>query len=393
MASVTAQKRSQESTGKYKYEKLRSLLDDHIEHGNAGDPLPSYSQLLKDHNVRRNTADRVLQELVAEERIVRVHGKGIFISARAKQKTIALVFGDTITRVMSTTYPKVLVDSCAAYAREKGHRLFIYYGVPRSDGEAESEPELRSLANAIRAKEIDGIIYCAHGGSEEQLLWLASQGVVVATANELPSALRTGNYASVRIDWRQLIRRGVDALVGQSCREIGLINNYCTSGEQGIEECPEASYFLEALQDHALTCSTDWVWDRSTYLAETTAYTVSDLEARGFQALSDLWARRNAQGRHIEGIVVTDDFMTRGCLFAAYALGIKIGRDVQIATHANRGSDALSRFQRDLTLLEVDMDVLAGELIRTLTTMMEGKPYKADRLLNLPDIVCGRSKS
>jgi len=73
-----------------------------------------------------------------------------------------------------------------------------------------------------------------------------------------------------------------------------------------------------------------------------------------------------------DGIVVTDDMMTRGALVALQNMGVRVGEDVEIATHANRGSKALLGYDHRLTLVEVDPARVVSKMFGLLETLMDG---------------------
>ena len=380
MATVSAGKKSSRETRDHKYVKLRRLLDEYIEQGNVGDPLPSFSRMLSDLNVSQWVADRALQDLVAAGKIVRINGKGVFISERAKQKTVALVFGDHVDRVMSGPYPRILMNACREHALENNQRLVTFFGVPQSEAEADEDPNFHDLAKALRGKEIDGIFFGGFKKSSGQLTWLTSHGAPVVSSDALPSSRGSSAYVSFDVDWRELVRMGVDALARQSCRDIAFIGNYHHGDLRAKGANPDIAYFQEAMQEHGVVCNPEWIWDPREYISMGGRSMVSEAEAEGFQAMSELWRTLNAQGRRLDGVVVTDDFLTRGCLSAAFKLGLRLNEDFKIATHANKGSDALHRFEDDLSIMEVDASEMADAMIQTLTLMMRGKPYEAEQV-------------
>ncbi|MDR3710346.1 MAG: GntR family transcriptional regulator [Capsulimonadaceae bacterium] len=372
--------------------------------------IPSRRSLADEYNVELSTIQRAIGSLL-EQSVLRADGRrGTFVAKttgigkevwsgdnpdaptvhwlssglgepQSKRKTIALVFGDQVNVVMGKPYSMILLNACRTHALGQDRRFLTFYGSPSSDEEAENDPTFADLVHALRAKEIDGVIFGGYPKGLGQVPWLLASGVPVVSGHLLPKSIHSDKCVCVQYSRQELIRMGVDGLARQSCRRIGLISDLRAGDTQYLAACPDAVHFREALDELGLEYNSDWVWDPCDYMPIGARYTVSRGEAEGFQALSDLWRTLNSEGQHLEGIVVMDDFLTRGCLYAALNLSLKIGKDIKIASSANRGSDALHRFERDLALMEVDPAVLADEMIRMLSLMMEDSPHEPNVFL------------
>ena len=53
-------------------------------------------------------------------------------------------------------------------------------------------------------------------------------------------------------------------------------------------------------------------------------------------------------------------------------MGVRIGDDLRIATHLNKGSSALRGYEQELTLLEIDLQELIEAMFDMLETLMAG---------------------
>ena len=71
------------------------------------------------------------------------------------------------------------------------------------------------------------------------------------------------------------------------------------------------------------------------------------------------------------GIVLSNDLLAHGALTALVKLGVRPGRDVQIATHANVGSPVLLGHE-DILLIENDPEELAAAMFNLLEGLMSG---------------------
>jgi hypothetical protein len=86
---------------------------------------------------------------------------------------------------------------------------------------------------------------------------------------------------------------------------------------------------------------------------------------QGIELAEKVFARPRSQWP--DGVVITDDSMTRGALLALQRMGVALNRDIKIATYSNRGSAVLHGYEKDLTRIEFD----AQELTEALFTMLE----------------------
>lgn len=380
MVDVLVEEKSARASGNHKYVQFRKLLERHIEDGQVGDPLPSYVQMLSELKVSRWIADRALQDLCAEGRVVRVNGKGIYIAKRAKQKTVAIIYGaDAFTVLGSNAFALLLLDDYSLSLQQRDHRLLTFFGSPTSDAEAEREPKYSELMRALRAKEIDGII-CG-GGGPMSLEWLASHGIPVVSAAPRPASVSLDRYAWVRFDRTELIRQGVNVLKSQGCNEVGFITSLGAGYEPNDDNFEDALTFRSMLEAQGITYNRDWVWSPRSDGRIVARQAALWHEQQGYQALMDLWRTTNTSGKRPAGIVVTDEYMTRGCLFAALKLGLKIGRDIKIASHVSKNLETLTRFEDDLALMEFNPHEIAERMITILSAMMLGEPHETDRIL------------
>ena len=88
----------------------------------------------------------------------------------------------------------------------------------------------------------------------------------------------------------------------------------------------------------------------------------------------------------LDGVVINDDMMTRGALVAAKKLGLTIGSDLKIATHANKGSSALSEQESALTLMELDPNDFVEAMFGMLERLMAGGELSANPVLVSPKL-------
>ena len=93
-------------------------------------------------------------------------------------------------------------------------------------------------------------------------------------------------------------------------------------------------------------------------------------EEWGRQAFRDLFSADLLEAP--DGVVIADDMITRGAMLAARQLGIVVGRDVKVASHANKGSLILQEYAEELALIEFDPAEIVEAMFRMLERLMAG---------------------
>jgi DNA-binding LacI/PurR family transcriptional regulator len=171
-----------------------------------------------------------------------------------------------------------------------------------------------------------------------------------------------------------LVKLGVDALKQQGCRQLGFLKPWCTwEAAQAPLYSEDAKAFRDFLAAESLPYNPDLVWEARTLpLGDEyrRALTVPDTaQEQGYQALMSLFTGPYPRP---DGLVILDDMMTRGALAAVRQLGLKLGKDLHIATHANKGSATLSDYRHELSLIEVDTSQLVNAMFASLEGLMAG---------------------
>ena len=89
-----------------------------------------------------------------------------------------------------------------------------------------------------------------------------------------------------------------------------------------------------------------------------------------------------------DGIYILDDMMTSGALTACDEMGIRLGRDIQVVSHANTGSPILFGKVPPLITIEYDPADIARAIFALLDEVM-GEPYtsKQKRIMIKPRLI------
>jgi DNA-binding LacI/PurR family transcriptional regulator len=332
-----------------------------------GCKLPTVRKMCAMLGVTSTTLQRSLRELETKGVITRRQGSGVYVSPDIGQKTIGLVFGrNVLSPGVSPNYLELL-NQCTLRAADKGERFSFYIDIENVSPRLQGTPIHRDLAEAITQGKLAGLLVaCTRGPSWEK--WLRNQGVPM---------IRYGHLADVHPDGQTMARMAVDALAGAGCRSLGYMG--CWRDE------------LDAFHAHTdrrgLACIPEWIQD----LGPTNPVWENRHEEFGYLTTQGLLAavRQAGADRPLlpDGLVIADDMIAAGVCKAFDEAGIVIGRDIHIATQANKGSIVLRPWSERLFRLERDPAQTAAALFSALDALMEGTRSPHEKTAITPVLV------
>lgn len=312
--------------------------------------LPTVREICKAMRISAVTAEAVLSGLEEQGVLTRRQGSGIFVSPRLYQKSVGLVFGRQAFAPGASPFCGLLIDAARRRAESHNEVFSFYMDLPLAQS-SNASPVHADLAAALEKGTLDGILLSARH-SEEQETWLRSRDVpVVSFAGGVVPPIMPKN---VYFDLKDLASKAARELVARGCRRIGMISAQ-KSGNQT---------FPAALASAGAEC----VAERYVFpLAESSISETprSMLGARSMQELLGADAS-------IDGVIVTDDMLATGAITACRGLGLTVGRDILIASHANRASPTLEAYAEQLVLVEVDPEEIVHAMFAMLESMMNG---------------------
>ena len=354
-----------------KREEVKAFLRSEARAAGRGNKLPTVMELCGKLDVAKATVNSALVELEEEGIVRRRRGSGIYVSDQIDTKCIALVFGGNIFEFGVSPFYSMLLERSRLRAASHDEMFSFYLDLPAADRPV---PVHQDLAEALERRRLHGVLLVSRSSSEQEV-WLRAQGVPVvsmATGHLEPNCVTT--------DYAELVRMGARALAGQGCRRIGLISAFGLSSARRLQ----SAAYRETLAGLGLPVCEDLVW-------EPPGNELADLphdtrEEQGYWAL-----RKLLEAGALDGVVINDDMMTRGALVAAKKLCLTIGSDLKIATHANKGSSALSEQEAALTLMELDpndfVEAMFGMLERLMAAgELSAKPVLVSPKLRVPDL-------
>ena len=325
--------------------------------------LPTIVELRDEFGVSITTLHNALNELEAQDIIYRRHGSGIYVSPRVSHQTVCVICGPHyFTTPDSSPFWTHLLDRTRQRAESNRELLCLHFATAPSGNRV---PLQEPLARQIQDGRIHGIIGLDLPVPAAQ--WIASREVPLVT-------FAGASPYTVGIDTPRLIQQGVVELAEQGCRRIGLWMpdaRYATHDDERINtECVTGA-FQSALTERSLSFYPTAVRGAAHAIgAEAFPPTGPSRQQQGYAAATTYF------GAHTplqpDGIVITDDLMTQGALLYMQQAGIRLGRDVRIASRANRGSSVLQHQDHAVTLLEIDPHMIVQALFRQLDELMAG---------------------
>jgi DNA-binding LacI/PurR family transcriptional regulator len=328
--------------------------------------MPTTREIRDALGVGMATLDNALSELEEQGVIYRKHGVGIFVSPRIHRKTVAVLMDASsflapgISPFWGMIWGFLVREAQARAEQEERDEEYVFnlVTVP-SAGSDTPLPEL--LARGVEAGRVHAAL--GVGLTAEAADWLLRRGVpFVAFAG-------TSNRRVV-LDGRAVVREGVRALADHGCTRIGLwrpVPPYQAVHLEFIVHPEEIGAFGEALTERGLTLQSNLVRQSLHLIPHDGGKTTLTNQEQGFRLAMEVFGPGGEPVRRPDGIVSTDDMMTQGALAAFDRLGVRVGEDVRIATHANRGSHVLFGYEDRLARVEVDPE----EIVRAMFAMLD----------------------
>ena len=352
-----------------KFERLCAQIRDLADRLGPGAKMPTMLELRDSLGVSVATLSSVLGELEASNVISRRHGVGIYVSSRLRQKAICLICAPDFFRGGSTSpFWDLLVEQARRRAEAKDEAFSFHLSQPYG---SQGVPLQDGLVSEVLAGRVDGIL-CL-GVDRQAADWLTAQNV--------PTVVFAGSARwSVNLDGLEGVRLGVRELKAQGGRKLGLWSPAHPPRpgdvpEVGVNET--AREFEQALADSTLPFEPRFI-QRNLGRANLTK------QEQGYHTAIEMFGADETGWP--DAVYISDDLMTQGVLPALQKLGVQVGRDVRIATHANTGSPVLLGQQEHLTLIEIDPAEVVGEMFAMLEPLMTRQTPAQSAVLVKPKV-------
>lgn len=307
------------------------------------------------------TLDRVVRELEEQGIVERRHGIGIFVSKSLVRRSIGLVYTENIFRAGASPFSRQLVAEARRRATERDERFQFYMIQGENPGQALSATEL--LQDADRGR-IDGLIAVGTDGTEPEI------DALLKTVTPVIAFTRaTVGCPCVTIDYDDLISKALAAVATLGCRSVAHlplpdVSNRLAPAENVLSKNLAAAGLNSTAGSASLLACAKTVWsDGGKELS---------LQEFGFRTVTTALL---ASPGHLpfDAIVSANDMATQGVLAALRKAGLRPGKEVQIATHANLNSPALLGYEEDIIRLEIDPRTIVDLLFGYLESWMDGR--------------------
>ena len=334
------------------YQRLRALA---LERGPDAQ-LPTVRALCESLMTTRVTLKEALNLLEAEHIIYTKQRQGIFVSPSIYHKSIHIFFSSHSFTAPASPFWSMLWVALEQEAQQRAtfkDEFCTFHLIKPKDDPDYSIPA--SIENQLQSERVDGVLAVGFYTRGEGIL---KQGVI-------PCVTFAGEGAwLVQLDGVEFGRMATEVLMRQDCKRLGWwAYNVAT---HPLESMAEIQAFRQAHLDARKPLYPELI--RIPHLPPQTSLS---LQEQGY-----LLAREVFEGpasARPDGLVISNDMMTDGALVAFDELGIRVGHDINVVTHANAGSPILFGRTKNMAVIEYDPALLAQAMFSLLDTLMAGR--------------------
>jgi DNA-binding LacI/PurR family transcriptional regulator len=328
--------------------------------------LPTYLELLSSLSVSRTTLNAALDELESQRVIYRRHGVGIFAASPKRGYSVALLCNPLFFQGKThSPFWDVLLEQARERALKEDFFCEVHFC--KSQGNA-GLPFSDNLLHSLQRGHLQGVLGVGMNYATSQ--WLKGKGVPYVSFGG------PGNW-NIGVDYTAIIQQGVQALAERGCRHLALlhpITPYRDIVQVHNHWETQVEVFRLALMHHGLLFERDRVAMQTEWLPAGTTTITSSHEEQGHLAVQRLFKGELPQSEKPDGLLFTDDVMAMGGMAALREINLQPGRDIQLATHANRGTTVLAPYEAVLTRMEIDPAEIVDGLFSILRDLMDDKP-------------------
>ena len=330
--------------------------------------MPRVRDLCSSFAVSTATLNQVFRSLESRGAIVRKHGSGIFVSPTIHQKTIAVVFGADIFSASFSPFWALLLQAVREQATERKHQPLAYLDIVQAGGGLGGHAQ---LIEDLENRRIDGMLLLAPAYLVDETRQLSDYGVPLVVFGGRPPERR------VTHDVARLLSMGVRELAARGCRRVALLGHAVLAYRPQLENELRKAGAVDAR-------IADWTY-------ETWVDRISGLQEHCARLLAQQMIAGRAESPLPDGVVSSDDTMTRGVITALQEANLHPGRDIQIATIVNKGSPVLEPYASNLIQIEYDPTDSARAALDMLEILMNGRTPPQNPVLIAPVLVARAS--
>ncbi len=337
--------------------------------------MPTVLQMRDRLGVSLATLNSVLSELESQQVVRRLHGVGIYVASDIQKYRVWLICDPSFFRTTGTSLFWGLLIEESRRRAEMGKGVFsLHFALDATEGRAGGKrtPDLNSTSFYLA----DSIIGDISNGRVDGVLGI---GLPLATArwierHDIPY-LALGGPGPYRVltDAEQIARLGLKVLCDAGCQRIGFwsaVPPYRYT-QPGIPS-EGAKLFAGILAESGRLFESDLVWDNQHLIPEGGGLHTLSHQEQGYHAAMEAFGPHTDRADWPDGILSTDDMLTQGLLTALQRLGVRVGEELSVASHANVGSLALLGWEDRVTRLEIDPAEMVSALFDNIESRMRG---------------------
>ena len=335
--------------------------------------LPTFAELREQLSVSVVTLNRALAELETHKVLYRRHGVGIFVSPSLGQKNIAVVCNPRFFEGPEISpFWKILVEQAQGHMKVLHHAFSLHFAAPDSA----AAPFEEAFRRSVQDRQIQGVL--GVGLSPSAVAWIAEQNIpLVVFAGHAPHR--------VDIDNHRIVTLGVQRLADLGCRRIGLwLNHYPADmpadfwrHPETLRESPLIAPYREALAERGLVFDPALIRDSRVPLSGAAGPPPATFWEQGYQTALSVFGQEDTNSLTPDGIVSPSELFTQGIIVGLQRLGVSLGTDIHLASHANESSPILQPWADEITILEVSPAQLARTMLEMLEVQMTKRTNKA----------------
>lgn len=318
--------------------------------------LPTVRELVKSYGVSIVTLDRALRELEVEGVLVRRHGVGVFVDPSIATHHIGLIYDRNIFEEFTSPFPRMLMEAANNRAVEMDEQFHLYLVVPTH---IQGVPGREALIADVDAGRLDGVIYCGrHHQQTLEYLHTRQIPLVLMGISHLPIRYR------LIMDIRETVFQAIRALIDKGSGKVAMLSAY-----SGIRrDIPEFRQDTESFWQACQSCNAGTA-DPAIMFLDAEACSDACYDQNAYQIIM----QAACDGKlPFDGLFVTNDMATRGVLRALGELNITPGKQIQLASQANKDSPILAHAPAGVILLEYDPRQMAIDAIDQLEAVLKG---------------------
>lgn len=338
------------------YQQIARHFEERIFDGRlaAGARIPSTTELAGQFQVNAETVQAALTQLTRRGLVERRRGAGTFVRRGVAGRCVAIVFGENNFARIDRAFFNLLFDRLTRRLAGAGWDYRHYISTERR----EADRAFHDLQQHVADGTVRAVVeFCSNPLIKE---WLQ-------TACPAPSS-----RCPLDIDQEDLLRQALGHLLRLGRRDIAVIRNR-GDDDDGTDR--------QALADRIVA-------EAGAGPARVRVVSSDETMASGHrEAMRFLTA---ADGRP-DAIASLCDSQTRGVIHAIMQQGLRIGGEVALITHANKGIDLFCHVP--LTRLEVDPDAFAARALAEIQARIDGTPFTPGllRAAFVPGLSCGET--